>query len=182
MKVTQRLIARHALTNTVFDRLLNAKVTRRDEAQAVPASLRDLRLTWRRNTQLQMIWLWKWLESQSNCIFSRWKDKCLFNLLCWSLIFFKHFKIMVGEALPPLTARHWPLHTYPSSLQCDFCITWSFGDCCLVTFYVMQLSSVFQSIFQVEHQILMDEINVKSLILSVLLAWRHKNRFMINRK
>jgi len=34
----------------------------------------------------------------------------------------------------------------------------------------MQLSSVFQSIFQVEHQILMDEINVKSLILSVLLA------------
>jgi len=35
----------------------------------------------------------------------------------------------------------------------------------------MQLSSVFpQSIFQVEHQILMDEINVKSLILRVLLA------------
>jgi len=24
-----------------------------------------------------------------------------------SLIFFKHFKIMVEEALPPLTARHW---------------------------------------------------------------------------
>jgi len=35
----------------------------------------------------------------------------------------------------------------------------------------MQLSSVFpQSIFQVEHQILVDEINVKSLILRVLLA------------
>jgi len=35
----------------------------------------------------------------------------------------------------------------------------------------MQLSSVFpQSIFQVEHQILMDEINVKSLILRILLA------------
>jgi len=35
----------------------------------------------------------------------------------------------------------------------------------------MQLSSVFsQSIFQVEHQILIDEINVKSLILIVLLA------------
>jgi len=35
----------------------------------------------------------------------------------------------------------------------------------------MQFSSVFpQSIFQVEHQILMDEINVKSLILRVLLA------------
>jgi len=35
----------------------------------------------------------------------------------------------------------------------------------------MQFSSFFpQSIFQVEHQILMDEINVKSLILRVLLA------------
>jgi len=28
MKVTERLIAWHALTNTVFDRLLNAKATR----------------------------------------------------------------------------------------------------------------------------------------------------------
>jgi len=35
----------------------------------------------------------------------------------------------------------------------------------------MQLSSVFpQSICQVEHPILMDEINVKSLILRVLLS------------
>jgi len=35
----------------------------------------------------------------------------------------------------------------------------------------MQLSSIFpQSIFQFEHQILMDEINVKSVILRVLLA------------
>jgi len=45
MKVTERLIARHALTNTVLDRLLNAKTTRREEAQAVAASLRDLPLT-----------------------------------------------------------------------------------------------------------------------------------------
>ena len=38
-------------------------------------------------------------------------------------------------------------------------------------FYVMQLNSVFsQSIFQFEHQILMDEINVKSVILRFLLA------------
>jgi len=36
-------------------------------------------------------------------------------------------------------------------------------------FYVMQLNSVFpQSIFRVEHQILMDKIKVKSLILRVL--------------
>jgi len=45
MKVTERLIARHELTNTVFDRLLNTKATRREEAQAVAASLRDFRLT-----------------------------------------------------------------------------------------------------------------------------------------
>jgi len=38
-------------------------------------------------------------------------------------------------------------------------------------FYVMQLSLVFsQSILQFEHQILMDEINVKSVILRALLA------------
>jgi len=35
------------LTNRVFDRLLNAKVTRREEAHAVAASLRDFRLTFR---------------------------------------------------------------------------------------------------------------------------------------
>jgi len=45
LKVTERLIARHALANTVGDRLLNAKPIRREEAQAVAASLRDIRLT-----------------------------------------------------------------------------------------------------------------------------------------
>jgi len=64
MKVTERLIAWHALTNTVFDRLLNAKATRWEETQAVATSLCDFSLTWRRNMQLQMNWLWKWLESQ----------------------------------------------------------------------------------------------------------------------
>ena len=36
-------------------------------AQAVATSLRDCPLTWRRNTQIQMYCLWKWLESYSNC-------------------------------------------------------------------------------------------------------------------
>ena len=49
-------------------------------AQAVLAYLRDCPLTWR-NTQIQMYWLWKWLESYNNCTFSTWKDKFLFNLL-----------------------------------------------------------------------------------------------------
>ena len=79
-----------ARAHRVFDRLLNAKDTRGEEAQAVAAYIRDFRLTWRRNTQLQMIWLWKWLESQSNCIFSRWKDKGLFNLLFWIPNFFSN--------------------------------------------------------------------------------------------
>jgi len=45
MKVTERLIARHALTNPVGDRLLNAKATQPEEAQSVAASFRDIRLT-----------------------------------------------------------------------------------------------------------------------------------------
>jgi len=47
-------------------------------AQAVAASLR---LTWRRNTQIQIYWLWTWLGSYNNCTFSTWKDIFLFNLL-----------------------------------------------------------------------------------------------------
>jgi len=38
MKVTERLTGRYVLTNTVGDKLLNAKATRREEAQAVAAS------------------------------------------------------------------------------------------------------------------------------------------------
>ena len=47
-----------------------------------------------------MYWLWKWLESNNNCIL------CLFNLLSYlgSLIRFAHFSIVVGEAHPPLSA------------------------------------------------------------------------------
>ena len=55
-------IARQVLTNTVCDKLLNAKATRWEEAQAVAAFLRDPPLTWRRNTQIQMYWPWKWFE------------------------------------------------------------------------------------------------------------------------
>ena len=76
-----KVIARQALTNTVCDKLLNAKATPWEEAQAVAASLRDFPLTWRRNTQIQMHWLWKWLESCNNCTFSKWKDIFLFNFL-----------------------------------------------------------------------------------------------------
>ena len=62
-------------------------------------------------------------KSQSNCIFSRWKDKCVFNLLFWIPNFFKHSKIMVGEALLPLlplTARHW-------SPRCFAGVCWLLG-------------------------------------------------------
>ena len=124
MKVTERLIARHELTNTVFDRLLNTKATRREEAQAVAASLRDFRLTWRRNTQLQIIWLWKWLENH-RVIASFHDERTNVYSICYfgSLIFFKHSKIMVGEALLlllPLTARHW-------SPRCFAGVCWLLG-------------------------------------------------------
>jgi len=92
-------------TTTVYDKLLNANATRWEEAQAVVASLRDCPLTWRRNTQIQMYWLWKWLESYNNCTFSTWKDKFLFNLLFWILTRFAHFMIMLGEELPCLPWR-----------------------------------------------------------------------------
>ena len=50
-------------------------------------------------------WLdWKWLESQSNCILSLWKDKCLINLLFWISIFFQIFQDYGRRH--PLTARH----------------------------------------------------------------------------
>ena len=62
-------------------------------------------LTWRRNMQIQMYWLWKWLESYNNCTFSTWKDKFLFNLLFWILTRFAHFMIMLGEELPCLPWR-----------------------------------------------------------------------------
>jgi len=46
----------------------------------------------------------------------------------------------------------------------------------------MQLSTAFsQSIFQVEHQILMDEINVKSVILRVYLHNETKIELRLNR-
>jgi len=97
-----KVIARQALTNTVYDKLLNAKATRWEQAQAVAVSLHDFPLTWRRNTQIQMYWLWKWLESYNNCIFSTRKDKCFFNLLFWFPNSFCTFHDCVGEALPPL--------------------------------------------------------------------------------
>ena len=52
-------------------------------AQAVATSLRDFPLSWRKNTQIVMYWLWKWLESYNNCTFSTWKDIFVFSLLFW---------------------------------------------------------------------------------------------------
>ena len=79
-------------------------------AQAVAAYLRDCPLTWRRNTQIQMYWLLKWLQSYNICTFSTWKDKFLFNLLFWipnSFCTFHEYGRGGTSSLPPLTARHW---------------------------------------------------------------------------
>jgi len=110
MKVMERLIARHALTNTIGDKLFHGKATRQEEAKADAASLRDIRLTWRRNTQIQMNWLWKWWDHSAIASFHDERTNVYWICYFGSLTFFKHFKIMVGEALPPLpalTAPHW---------------------------------------------------------------------------
>jgi len=105
-----KAIARQAPTNTVWDKLLNAKAIRWEDAQGAAASLCDFPLTWRRNTQIQMYWLWKRIESYNNCTFSTWKDKCLFNFLFCIPNSFCTFHDHVGQALSPLpspTAGHW---------------------------------------------------------------------------
>ena len=99
------IIARQALTNTVCDKLLKAKATRWEEAKAVAASLLEFPLAWRRNTQIQMYWLWKWLESYNNWIFSTWKDKCLFNLIFWIPNSFHTFHYYGRVGTPSLSSQ-----------------------------------------------------------------------------
>ena len=103
-------------------------------AQAVTASLRDFPLSWRRNTQIQMYWLWKWLESYNNCTFQH--ERIYLYWVCYfgSLIRFAYFMIMAEKhpSLPPLTARHWffiiqiceqlsfsEKQSYPETFHCD---------------------------------------------------------------
>jgi len=58
-------------------------------------------------------WLWKWWESQSNLHLFTMKGQMFIQFVLVDPYFFKHFKVMVGEALPPLpplTTRHWQGH------------------------------------------------------------------------
>ena len=121
------MIARPALTTTVCDKLLNANVTRWEEAQAVVASLRDCPLTWRRNMQIQMYsidyWLWNWLESYNNGTFSTWKDKFLFNLLFWIPNSFCTFHDYASEGTPFYASPVCPsLIFYHSEFWTSFCL------------------------------------------------------------
>jgi len=114
MKVTKRSIARHALNNTVCERLLNAKTTRLEEAQAVAASLHDFPLTWTRTTQIRIYSLWKWSEPYSNCTSSRWVDKFI-QFVFWIPNSFRPLNVYGREALSPLLplkARHWVAHFF----------------------------------------------------------------------
>jgi len=94
-----------------------------------------LPLTWRRNTQIQLYWLWKSIKSCNNCTFSTWKDKCLFNLLFWipnSFCTFHDYGRGGTPSLPPLTARHWFL--YHSGFWTTFSpwkteLPWNFSLC-----------------------------------------------------
>jgi len=78
-----------------------------DERSTSSRCLRSsLSLTWRRNTQIQMYWLWKWLESYNNCTFSTRKDNFLFSFLFWIPNSFCTFHDCGrgGTQLLPLTA------------------------------------------------------------------------------
>ena len=111
-------------------------------AQAVAATLRDFPLTWRRNMQIQMHWLWKWSESYNNCTFSKWKDKFIFNFLFWVPNSFYTFHDYVGEqlpSLPPLTACHWfYLMQIFEQLSCPE------EQSCLETFHWVEIFFIFQ--------------------------------------
>ena len=103
------MIPRQALTTTVWQ-TAQCECHPVRGAQAVAASLRDCPVTWRRNTQIQMYWLWKWLESYNNCTFSTRKDIFLFNLLFWIPNSFCTFHDYAKGGTPFLAspeARHW---------------------------------------------------------------------------
>jgi len=111
-------------------------------APAVGASLRDFPLTRRRNTQIQMYWLWKWLESYNNCTFSTWKDKFLFNLLFWipnSFCTFHDYGRGGTPSLPPLTARHWLF-----IIQIFEQLSCSEKQSCPETFHCVKIFFIFQ--------------------------------------
>jgi len=115
-------------------------------AQAVAASLRDYPLTWRRNTQIQMHWLWKWLESYNNCTFSKWKDIFLFNFLLWIPNSFCTFHDYARGGTPFLSAPDGPsLIFYHSDFWTTFllfktALPWNFLLCWNI-FYLSGLLS-----------------------------------------
>ena len=116
-------------------------------AQAVGASLRDFPLTWRRYTQIQMYWLWKWLGSgYINCTFSTWKDKFLFNLLFWIPISFCTFHDYGRGGTPFLSSPDGPsLIFYHSDFWKTFLpwkteLPWNFSLCWNI-FYLSALLS-----------------------------------------
>ena len=140
-----KVIARQALTTTVCDTLLNANFTRWEEhKQSVPPSW--LPLNWRRNTQIQMYWLWKWLENTILAPFQH--ERTNFYSICYfgSQIRFAHFMIMLGEELPSLpllTARHWFFYHsdfWTTFLLCKTVLPWN-SPLCWNIFYLSGLLS-----------------------------------------
>ena len=117
-------------------------------AQAAAAALRDCPLTWRRNTQIQMYWLWKWLESYNNCTFSTWKDIFLFNLLFWTPNSFCTFHDYARGGIPFLATPDGPsLIFYHSDfwttfLLCKTALLWNFSLCWNISYLSGLLSNL----------------------------------------
>ena len=118
-------------------------------AQAVAASLHDFPLTWRRNTQIQMYWLWKWLESHNNCTFSTWKDIFLFNFIFWIPNSFSTFHDYARGGTPFLASPDGPsLIFYHSDfwttfLLCKTALPWYFSLC----WYIFYLSGLLSNMW-----------------------------------
>ena len=96
-----------------------------------------LPLTWRRYTQIQMYWPWKWLESYNNCTFSTWKDKCLCNLLFWIPNSFCTFHDYGRGGTPFLASSDGPSLIFYYS---DF---WT-NQSCPETFHCVEIFFIFQ--------------------------------------
>ena len=109
-------------------------------AQAVGASLRDFPLTWR-NTQIQMHWLWKWLESYNNCTFSTSRDKFLFNLLFWIPNSFCTFHDYGRRGTPFLASPHGPSLIF---LLCRNLNNFPEKQSCPETFHYVEIFFIFQ--------------------------------------
>jgi len=108
MKVTERLIARHTLTKFLTDCSMRKPPSERRHKQSLPPFVT---FAWLEEEIRNFRWFDCENDQNHRVIASFHDERTNVYSICYfgSLILFKHFKVMVREALPPLptlTARH----------------------------------------------------------------------------